>query len=290
MKIELIPNLIKDPELKCTGMFIDELNKYDCELYVSVEDKAFSGLEGKNVTLGETGSPDVMLVLGGDGSIIRTAHKAAKNNIPLLGVNLGRVGYLAELEPDDVGCISNLFSGNYFYEERMMLDVWLKNGRSNAIMHALNDAVLSRGPQCSIAEFSLSCNGNSVGTYRADGIIVATPTGSTAYAMSAGGPVLDPSLQCISTVPVCPQTFGARTIVFSPDSEIELKNLCEHENQLFLGVDGEDNIPLSPGDVVAVKKSEMKLRMIRMKRSQKNEFSPFFHILNQKMSEYRQDI
>lgn len=287
MKIELLTNPKKDPGFKHTLEFIDVLGGYDCELYISPRFERLEEFREKRLHFQTDVRPDVLLVLGGDGSIIRAAHRAAREDIPMLGVNLGRVGYLAELELEDTACLASLISGSYFYEERMMLDVSVKNGEETTVYHALNDAVITRKNGGSITEFSLSCNGNSVGVYRADGLIISTPTGSTAYAMSAGGPVLDPSLQCISTVPICPQTLGARTIVFSPDSTIEVKNLCEEPTPMCLSVDGAENALLLPGESVSVKKSDMKLKLIRMKRDTKNEFSPFFDTLNKKMSEKR---
>lgn len=224
---------------------------------------------------------DILIVLGGDGTILEAGRRAAQRGIPILGINLGRLGYMAELEMNDLDLLSLLFTGDYRLEERSMLRVELLNaaGELKSFCHALNDAVISNGSVSRMIELELREGGNPVTTYRADGLIIATPTGSTAYSMSAGGAIVDPRVSCFCVTPICPHSFIARPIIFSDDAVLEVKNICNREKMLYLTVDGRMNFELYRNQIVRITKSNQKTKLIRLKNSD------FYRKLRQKMND-----
>ena len=224
---------------------------------------------------------DVVIVVGGDGTIIHNAKFAAKENKPILGINVGRLGYVAGLETNELERLKDLIEGNYTLENRMMLEVsLLRYGKTECYL-ALNDAVVSRGARSRILDFQVSLDNNDVCDYRADGLIFSTPTGSTAYSLSAGGPVLDPVMQCILLSPICPHSLFTRTVVFRADSHLTMKATSNYEGEIFLTLDGEKFFPIEDGQKVEISKSDKIVRLINLKR--KN----FYEVVNQKLAERR---
>lgn len=193
---------------------------------------------------------DIIVVIGGDGTIIHTAKKAAVFSKPILGINAGRVGYLAGLEGNDLSKLENLLSKNYRIKNRMLLSV--KIGDTEYL--ALNDAVISKGPLSRMIDISVKFSSESV-SYRADGLIAATPTGSTAYSLSAGGPIVDPDLDSILLTPICPQSLYARPILISPDEEMIISANPPEGTGVFITIDGEQVCPILPGQTVSVKRA-----------------------------------
>lgn len=265
-KIVLIPNTEKDNDLKYTGKLAEILKKYECTTQILLDDKDHPMLYD--------GGADLYIVLGGDGSIMRAGHNAASQSIPILGINLGRVGYMAELETDELDLIDRYFSGNYTIEERMMLKIITPDSR---VHYALNDVVLSRGASSNMVTFSLHNKGERLALYNADGIIIATPTGSTAYSMAAGGPIVDPSLDCIVATPVCPHSLSARPLIFSGDAELEIINETDREIPVYATVDGGSNIEVKYGEKISVCRSEISTKLIRIKNES------FYQTLGKKM-------
>lgn len=217
---------------------------------------AVAGECGATVTE-DVGTADVMVALGGDGTIMRAAHIACEHRIPVIGVNLGRIGYMAELDKSEIPLIKGFFNGAYREEERMLLSV-KSNGR---VYQALNDAVF-HSQNKHMCRYTLLCDGNTVNDYCGDGLIIATPTGSTAYSTSAGGSVIDPRLECISVTPICPQSLTVRPMVFSSD---DIFTVMAQSDECMMTVDGGTPIALKTGDSVTVEKSELVLRMVRLK-------------------------
>lgn len=222
---------------------------------------------------------DCAVVLGGDGSVIKVASHCAENGIPILGINLGRVGYLAEVEQNELYLLSRLWRGEYRIEMRMMLSVSvLRGGKEiHRMKPALNEAVVSNGAISRMVELSLACDGNFAGHFHADGVIVATPTGSTAYSMSAGGPIIDPALDCLCVTPVCAHSLSARPMLLSSRSTLTMENICRREDNTYLTVDGDENFKLLFGDVVSVCRAEAETRMIRFHENS------FYSVLNKKI-------
>ncbi len=222
---------------------------------------------------------DCAIVLGGDGSVIKAASACAEQKIPVLGINLGRVGYLAEVEPEELYLLSRLCRGEYRVERRMMLSVSvLRDGcEIHRMPPALNEAVISNGAITHMVELSVSCDGQAVTNFHADGVIAATPTGSTAYSMSAGGPIIDPTLDCFCLTPVCAHSLTARPMLLSADCTLDIRNICQREDNTYLTVDGAANYKLLFDDVVRIRKSKAETGMIRFHENS------FFSVLHRKM-------
>lgn len=210
---------------------------------------------------------DLVVILGGDGTILESARRAVPVGKPMLGINLGRVGYMAELEMTELDRLADVVNEKFEIEERMMIKVELldKDNKSKIVSFALNDAVISNGSIARIVDLVLYENQKEVSSYRADGIIVATPTGSTAYSMSAGGAIVDPRISCICVTPICPHSLVSRPFVFPDDSTIEIKNVCQREKVLFLTIDGKSNYEVSYGDTIKITKSNLKAKLVRLK-------------------------
>ncbi len=214
---------------------------------------------------------DAIAVLGGDGTVIRAARVAEEYNLPIIGINLGRIGYMAEIEKTEIPLISSFFSGNYTEDTRMTLSVTVGEKEYTA----LNDAVI-HAKSTHMTDLTFYCDGDKVNSLRGDGLIFASPTGSTAYSMSAGGPVIDPSVNCICVTPICPQSLSVRPMIFSDKSVL---GVVANNSDCTITVDGISSEELGIGDAITVKKSDRPLRMIRLKRD------GFYGILRKKMSE-----
>ena len=210
---------------------------------------------------------DIVFVLGGDGFMLEAARRAAVADIPILGINFGRVGYMTELESDELDLIEKVFSGEYTIDERAMLSVEIitREGQRRSVSYALNEAVVANGSTARIIDLLLSDNGVPISDYRADGLVIATPTGSTAYSLSAGGPIIDPKLSCFCVTPICPHSLLARPLVFPDTSKLEVKNTCTREKVLHLTLDGRVTYDLYYGDTAVITKSELKTKLIRIR-------------------------
>ena len=265
--IGIYPNIDKDPELAATKKVISAL--HGVRILVSECFEELGELPGVEVAPDERlcSEPGAMIVIGGDGTILEAARCCAPSRIPLLGINLGRVGYLAEIE------LGRLVNGDFHIEERMTLGVGCKAG------FALNDAVLGGNSLFKMVEIELCCDSKPVNRYRADGLIISTPTGSTAYSLSAGGAVVDPRMDAMIATPICSHSLNATPIVFSADSELELRNVTRGGEKLTLCVDGIESRELSPGESLKIKRSPMRVGFIRLKDG------GFYEILRHKMAE-----
>ena len=207
---------------------------------------------------------DVIITIGGDGTFIRYAKAAAKYNKPVLGINAGRMGYLANLEQNELELLSKLKHSNYFTERRMMLSVnVVENGQTVGEYTALNDAVITSGFISRFIDVSANVAGDSI-SYRADGIIISTPTGSTAYSMSAGGPIIDPLMQSMCITPICSHSLAAKPILMSANATIKLKAFSKKRTEIFLTVDGRKVCSVKPYTEIYIKKSPEFVQLIRL--------------------------
>lgn len=213
-------------------------------------------------------SADVIFVLGGDGSIIRAAHRSVGTCTPIVGINCGRLGYLAEIEIGELELVDLVLSGAGIIEERVMLNVEVQ--RRDTLLSfaapALNDAVLTNGPIPRILRFDLYCDGEPVQHCFADGMIFATPTGSTAYSRAAGGSILDPRLDCICATPICPQPINNLPVVFSGASVLEIRNLMGGGNCMYLSEDGCECLEIQDGDIIRITHAQYRIPLIRVKK------------------------
>ena len=221
---------------------------------------------------------DVVIPVGGDGTIIHTARQAAEKGKPVLGINVGRVGYVAGLEVDELDRLRDLVQGNYQIENRMMLNISLFRDGKPVFYRALNDIVIARGALSRILDFSVSFNGNNICSYRADGLIFSTPTGSTAYSLAAGGPVIDPSMECIILTPICPHALFTRTVVFNPDAKLSVHARPNTDSEIFLTVDGENSLQIQPGEMMTVRRSSLSVGLIQLKKRD------FYEVVTEKLA------
>ena len=213
----------------------------------------------------EIQNADFVICFGGDGTILHMAKTATRYSVPILGVNIGTMGFMAELESTELQELTRLASGDYTIDRRMMLDVTVQRDR-NIIFHemCLNDAVITKGSVARIVHLSVSCDDVQAMECGGDGIIVATPTGSTGYNLSAGGPIVEPDTQSILITPICAHDLLSRCIVASPDRVVKLELTRNARRNGFLSVDGGKAIKLSMGDVTIVRKSNKQTQLIRL--------------------------
>lgn len=210
---------------------------------------------------------DLLVVLGGDGSLLRAARFASPAGVPIFGINLGRVGFLSEAQPNDwPEKLTRLLEGEFWIENRLMLSARIqRNGRVLHEFSVLNDVVVGRGRQARVVRFQLHVDGDLITNYTADALIVATPTGSTAYSMAAGGPLLPPQLPNFVVVPVAPHLTFDRAIIFHEQAEIAITVKMDH--RAYLTPDGMDGILLKNEDVVLVTKSQNDCKFARVESS-----------------------
>lgn len=265
MKIALFLNAMKPEIIKYAEDVIKKLQSFGTEVIFCREYSQL--LPDKNEYFDKNIDKivekcDVVLTIGGDGTIIHMAKFAAKFSKPILGINLGRLGFVTGLERDEIDKLELLVDRKYVVQNRTMLEIFVYKDGEIRIFSAVNDAVISKGERTKIVDFSVSLNGNDVCSYRADGLIASTSTGSTAYSLSAGGPIISPELDCILLTPICSHSMFARPIIFSDGDSINITaNSREHEN-IFLNVDGKNVSNLCNMDKVVVKCAKKKVGVI----------------------------
>lgn len=218
---------------------------------------------------------DAVVAVGGDGTIIHAAKLAAEAGKPVIGINSGYLGFTAELEPDETDMLRLLLNKSYSIENRMMLKVRVldAHGSEKLCSNAINDAVISRGTLARVKRLSVTVDGRPALSYRADGLIISTPTGSTAYALSAGGPIIAPQINCIAVTPVCPHDLCSRTVVFSGNSILcatvvdrrDINENCCEKTDTYLTIDGDISCPIECGDRVEIMRSSVSASFIKLK-------------------------
>ncbi len=208
---------------------------------------------------------DIIITIGGDGTIIRFAKRAAQDGKAVLGINAGRVGYLANIEQNEYNLLSKLATGEYSIEERMMLGITVKeNGNVIGEYEALNDAVISSGYLSRIIDVTASVDGGDVIAYHADGLIAATPTGSTAYSMSAGGPVIDPDMKCVCLTPICSHSLAAKPILIGGNKQLKLKAFSKKRTDIYLSIDGRKVVNVKPFTEIYISQSKNAVKLVRI--------------------------
>ncbi|MGB6975953.1 MAG: NAD(+) kinase [Gammaproteobacteria bacterium] len=244
---------------------------YLCEQYVEVffEQETAANLPPQpqpSITRKELAERcDLVIVVGGDGSLLRAAHVAAEQNLPVLGVNRGRLGFLTDIYPEEVARIGRVLEGDYQEEKRTLIGARLEGEQLITEGVALNDVVLSPGNVPRMIEFDIYINQQFVCRQRADGLIIATPTGSTAYSLSGGGPILHPSLNAMVLVPMFPHTLSSRPIVVSGDSIIEVRISRGNPSSPEVSYDGQERVAIPPNGKITVTQQPERLRLIHPK-------------------------
>lgn len=260
-KIVLIPNPVKDTDFKVTKEIVSKLTELDFTVYV---DHLLKDKIGINV-LGYDDFPtdaDFLIVVGGDGSVIDASRYAVSFDVPLLGVNLGKVGYLTEVDPDNLELLARLKSGKYKLEEKMLLEVSVKDGENiiTSDRLAVNDVVISHSQFLGICNFEIENEDGDSIKYRADGVIASTPVGSTAYSFSAGGPVVSHNVDTILLTPVSAHSFFNRSILFNGAETLKITNI--NDADLNISIDGRFYSTLKKGASCKIKQSQKRIKTV----------------------------
>lgn len=283
MKIAIFPNINNDGISELTDSIVSVLHSLGCDVHIAVCNSDSSSYQpgfSNQTELAE--NADIVIAVGGDGTTLNVSKFASMYGKATLGINAGRLGFMSGLEKNELLLLTNLVTGDYTIDERMMLKAEIvENDNVIGTYHCLNDAVISRGDLARLIDVNVMSEGRIVTQSRADGIIVATPTGSTAYSMAAGGPVLSPDNSCFVVTPICPHSLINRSIVFSADKHIELSVENDKNNNAFLSIDGEESIQIKPDAKIIISKSEFSAKLIKIKPDN------FYEILSKKLLERR---
>ena len=225
----------------------------------------------------ELPNAELVICFGGDGTILHMAKTATRKGLPILGVNIGTMGFMAELESTELDKLARLANDDFTLDKRMMLDVTVHRDR-DIIFHdiCLNDVVITKGAVARIVHLSVKCDGVQAMECGGDGVIIATPTGSTAYSLSAGGPIVEPEAHNIIITPICAHEVGSRCIVASPKRVIGVELVQNARRNAFLSVDGGKAVRLNMGDQVTIKSSNLETKLVRLKARR------FYDVVNSK--------
>ncbi len=282
MKVVMTPNPYRDKQFKYAeqakqiledaGVAVAMCLPFDVDRdYQLPPQLTFSDLKA------EIRSADMLICFGGDGTILHASKIATAHNIPVLGVNIGTMGFIAELEASELELLQKIAAGEYTLEPRSMIDVTLTSGGQTLLREtALNDAVITKGAIARVIQLTVCCDGVEATSFSGDGLIVCTPTGSTGYSMSAGGPIIEPSAKNLLITPICAHAMLAKSIVVSPRRVISVRIGKIGRHNAFLSLDGGRAFRLNTGDVITAKCSERVTKLVRLKQTS------FFEILNKK--------
>lgn len=282
MKTAVVVNLSKEEAISCAGEISLLMLSNNAEVYMLSECAPF--YKGVKISFTDTIEElfkvcDIAITVGGDGTIIHAAKYAASFDKPLIGVNVGRLGFAADIEIDGISELTRILNGDYSVEERILFDVEvIKNGVSKNYL-AVNDAVIARGQLSKIIDLQVTLDDEEIAKYRADGLLFSTPTGSTAYSLSAGGPIIAPQLDCILMTPVCPHSLFSRSVIFEGNSVLTVSVKIPSECCCVLTIDGEKNVDILAEDTVKIRKSDLKLKFVSINKRN------FYRKLNEKLKE-----
>jgi len=277
----LITNEVKDPEGFYTRKITAYLAAHGGKVVCTEHAASYPKLCKPDLAKPEV--PDCILVLGGDGTLLRAARNLLNQDIPLLGINLGTLGYLAEVEIAAIEeALDKLLGDRFTREERMMLEGQVRRQDMTEQNYALNDIVISRCGSLQVLTFQIYVNGQFLNSYSADGMIVATPTGSTGYNMSAGGPIVEPGASLLLLTPICPHTLNTRSIVLAPDDEIRIEIPRGKDGQrqtVEASYDGSHKVRLQTDDSIVIRRADKTTGILKLNTES------FLTVLHKKMSE-----
>lgn len=267
----IVTNIHKDPERVITKKVAQILQ----QKYEIIYDKDYS----ENSIHAMYQNADVIVVLGGDGTLLASARYASLYATPILGINLGNLGFMADVELTNLEKALDAFmQGEYTIDNRFMIDATIKKSTgANETISALNDVVVTRASYQRMVAFDVSVNGDHLASYQGDGLVVSTPTGSTAYSMSAGGPIVDPLLDVCVITPVCPHTMSSKPVIVPGNAKIEIKFKSTFDDMAMVTADSQAGIRLNEGDIITIKGSEKTTGLIKLCNKS------FYDILNRKL-------
>ncbi|MBQ9859289.1 MAG: NAD(+)/NADH kinase [Clostridia bacterium] len=274
MRITVVPNLRTEDAAALQAVVCQRLIAAGAQVQIAAET---GGLPNRGALTAALQGSDVAVAIGGDGTIMHVAKAAAALGCPVLGINGGHLGFLAGAERDELDGLTALLDGAYTIEERALLDVTVHTAAGETSCLAMNEAMLSRGGLSRLVDVCITAADTEILTCRGDGVIVATPTGSTAYSLSAGGPVVDPAVACLLLTPVCPHSFNTRPRLLPMDAQLTVRATAD-DGQVYITVDGEESCPLTAEDWVTIRRAEESARLIRLKTA------TFYDVLQEKLA------
>ncbi|MDY6272464.1 MAG: NAD(+)/NADH kinase [Selenomonadaceae bacterium] len=279
MRIAVFPNVDKPN----AGAVLDRIFRFfserDVQLMLPMHEARFFGCaETYGVENIEQAPADMALSLGGDGTLLGVCHRYGRNEVPVCGINIGTLGFMADIELDELeDRLEKILVGGYYIEQRLLLAGFVKsNGRERFLGNAINDVVVTKGGMARMLRLGLSINETHLMDYKADGIIVASPTGSTAYSLSAGGPIMNPTIQALLVTPICAHTFNMRPLVVNEHDVIHIHIAAVHQD-ILVTFDGQESFHLLPGDEVVVRKAQQSARIVKF------EDQDYYRILRTKL-------
>ncbi|NMA79028.1 MAG: NAD(+)/NADH kinase [Clostridiales bacterium] len=280
IKVALHPNMTRENALICAKEAVGKLLELGFSVYIDCSyKKHYNNIKG--IVFGDfkrnVEECDIIIVIGGDGTILHSAQFAYCYNKPLLGINTGTLGFMASLESDELDKLSRLKTGEYVIEKRMLLSAKINSPSSSKAFNALNDIVVFKSPFAKLPDFEVSSNGITVSRIRADGMIFSTPTGSTAYALSAGGPIIEPDMECIEVTQLCAHSLFARTMIFTANKMLTLTCKTRDDEDIYISIDGENTMKMSDDKEIVITKSDKVIELIDISGSN------FYKAINEKL-------
>lgn len=282
MKVLLIPNTQKENAMIVAKNVCEILSSNSVDIYAFSDCSSFFS-EQNIFFLNDFESLcniDIAFVIGGDGTIIRAANRLLEAEIPIFGINCGTLGFLASIESSELTKINDVIDGKYIIEERIALKTSINSGGNTKTFFAINDVVISKNTVTGILDVDVDCNNMRIAHYRGDGIIISTPSGSTAYAMSAGGPIMHPYVKAIAITPICAHSLQARTMVLPENEKISIKtNAGKVNRSAFVVADGKNFEELRDGDVVEIVRNDKNIKFVTLNTNN------YYFTVNKKLME-----
>ena len=282
MRIALVPNLTRTEAFDVTAGICERLKKLGAEYCFSLEHKNQFEMTGADFLPADEAISgcDAVIAVGGDGSIIHAAKLAVMKQKPILGVNAGRLAFMAGLEDNELNLLSRLIDGNYTLDKRLLLKSnIIKNGEVISTDYCVNDCLVTNEEKQRMTAIDVALDGKNFNSYLCDGVVVSTPTGSTAYSLSAGGPIVDPELESIMLTPICPHSLVDRSLMFRPDAVITVSSA--EERNLCISNDGVEPVIVEPDCHAEISRAEFTANFIRIKSDN------FIDILYKKLAQRR---
>lgn len=284
----IIVNRDKDIGFEYTRRLVESIKKRNGQIRIAADIAGELGMETDDLDEeGVLADSDLLICIGGDGTLLGAARKAYRSNLPILGINLGNLGFLTEIEKNDIDtAVEKLFQKEYCVEERMMLKAIITNSVGDIIADdvALNDVTISRIALSRILNLKMYINGAFVDSFPGDGLIVSSPTGSTAYSMSAGGPIVEPDMNLMILTPICPHILYSRSFITKADSRVKVMVEYNYENNAMVTLDGQKGYRVSGGYTIEVIKSPETMKLIRINSRD------FFTVLRTKIYERGENL
>ena len=269
MKIGIIINASKDIDGAIIRFVKEKISIYYNNAEILVFDDP--NIHKKKIT-----NLDFILVLGGDGTVLRSAKAAIEKEIPILPINIGSLGFITSGELEELeGILKKIINKQYYIEERLVLHCKIQ-GKHEVNFIALNEVTITKGTLSRIVKYNIDVNDKMYSRFKGDGVIISTPTGSTAYSLSAGGPIIEPSLELISITPICSQNFSIKTMVLNKSSKIKVY-LSEVKDKVYITIDGQEYVKIDESDIITLTSYDKKIKFIR------TDNYDYFNVLNKKI-------